>query len=227
MKRHGSSPPRPTPTAAPRGPAAPLVAAVLAAGTLLAAAPSARAQDDRGYASMAVQNRLYGGSNEITVYGGILPLDAFEKGVSLGASYTLHFDELIAWEVIHYVHSFRFSTELNDQLQDLELAATPFQVVTDYAVTNLVLKPIYWKGAALNDGLVHGEFLFLLGGGLAWFTRDSGLFTVDLGFATRIWATEWLSVRLDARYLMFFRDQVFDFDIQDEVNIALGVSAQF
>lgn len=225
MQRHGSSPFALPPLPRPGSCVGPLLLLGLAVGAL--AAPSAAgAQDTRGYASMAVQNRIHGGPNEITIYGGILPLDAFEKGVSLGASYTLHFDELIAWEVIHFVHSFQFSTELNDQLQDLELSATPFEVVNDYALTNLVIKPIYWKGAALNEGLVYGEFLFLLGGGYSWFTR-SNRFVLDLGFATRIWATEWLSFRLDARYLMFFRDQVFDFDIQDEVNIALGVSAQF
>jgi outer membrane beta-barrel protein len=186
----------------------------------------ADAQDARGYSSTAVQNRIHGGDYEITLYGGILPLDAFEKGATLGGAFAIHFSELIGWEVANYIHSFTFDTDLRDQLRAFELSPTPFEVAQDIILTNLLIKPVYWKGAFLNQDLIYGEFMFVVGGGYAFFTQ-SNRFTIDVGLINRLYLTEWLSLKLDTRYLAFFRNSVFDFDIQDEVWISLGVSVHF
>jgi len=223
--------PRPSPVARDGAtrPARALLVAGLLAGSVLAGTSVAEAQvDTRGYSSTAVQNRIHGGDYELSVYGGILPLDAFEKGATLGAAFTVHFSELIAWEVVNYQHSFSFDTDLRDELQALTdpLAPTPFEVVQDFILTNLLIKPVYWKGAFLNRDLIFGEFMFVLGGGYGFFTR-SNRFVLDVGLINRLYLTEWLSVKLDTRYMMFFRDNVFNFDIQDEVWVALGVSVHF
>ena len=82
-----------------------VVTAMSASGVVLASlivVPSAAAQDEevedsQSYASLAVQNRRYGSVHEITAFFGVLPLDAFTKGITLSGAYTIHFSELVAW----------------------------------------------------------------------------------------------------------------------------------
>lgn len=192
------------------------------------AAPGARAatddDDKAGYSSLAVQNRTYRLDHEITAAIGVLPLDAFTKGFTVGGAYTLHFDEVYAWEVVNFVYSFPIDTDLKDDLIAFDLRPTPFEVVNYYVTTNFVFKPLYFKGAVLNDSMAFGEVMFLIGGGYGWFTRSNRP-ALDYGIAFRIFASETFSFRLDARHTMFMTiDDQTGFDVHSELWIGLGVS---
>lgn len=195
-------------------------------------APEALAQDgseEAAYASRAVQNRHYQGTNELSLLVGILPLDAFTKGFTLGGSYTLHISDSWAWEVAQFLHSFPFDTDLRAKLEAIEpdgLEPTPFEIVENLLTTNIVFKPVYWKGALLNDTIIHGEIMFVLGGGLGWFTRSRRV-AVDYGMILRVYLARWLSVRLDVRHHIFFSDSITNLDVQHELLTQLGLSAQF
>ena len=169
--------------------------------------------------SLAVQNRKYSDTHEFTLAAGSLPIDAFEKGLTLSGAYTLHFTDTVAWEVVHYFYAFGVETDLKDELRAFELQSTPFERVEQFATTNFVFKPLYWKGAWLNDSLTYGEFFFLVGGGYGWLTNTQRP-VVDMGIGTRLYASEWVSFRLDVRGLAFVTED----DSHNELWLGLGIS---
>lgn len=202
------------------------LALLLPVATVLPVA-TAQAQDtdSERYAARAVQERRYYNQHQITVYGGTLPLDAFEKGITLGGSYTLHFDELIAWEVAHFAYSFPVATDLRAQLENFDIMETPFEVVEWFLTSNLVLTPIYWKASLANDSLLHGEFFFTLGAGLANLTRVQQL-VAEAGLGSRFYLSETFSAVIDFRYQAYFSDQTFqNGNLRSEIWIGLGLTA--
>lgn len=196
-----------------------LLAAVLSCSLTKPAPLAAQDEEEVGasYAVMAVQNRQHGGTHELMIQGGLLPLDAFTKGATVNGSYTLHFSNLVAWELIHFVQAFHYDTDLRGKLATFEIQEAPFEIVERIATSSIVWKPIYWKGAFLNDTILHGEFFGLVGGGLGWFTRSERP-GVNAGVGTRVFFNEWLSLRVDIRYHWFFEDSVLDFKLHDELS---------
>ena len=191
--------------------------AVMLCMTASSLAPSAHADDT--LPARAVQSRLNTERHELTLSTGLLPMDAFEKGLTVGGSYTWHFSDLLAWEAVNYQHSFPLETALRDELRLFDLEPTPFERVERFVTSNLVFKPVYFKGAWLNDGLAFGEFFALAGGGYGWLTRSSRA-VVDVGVGVRFYTGDHLSVRFDLRELLFVtRD-----DIHDELWLGLGIS---
>jgi len=199
-------------------------ALVLAVG-----APRVAQADDRGdkYAAMVVQNRQYRARHELTGYFGTLPLDAFTKGITLSGSYTMHFSDLWAWEVIHGFESFHVNTSLRDKLEPFGAQETPFEILNRYVTSNIVFKPVYWKGAWLNDKMLHGEIFLVAGGGYGWWSR-SQLAAVDYGIGLRFFLHKHIWVRLDIRHDVFFNDSIFDnLDLRHEIWAGLGASLAF
>ncbi len=184
--------------------------------------------DDPGsYASLAVQNRLYSMRHELTLAVGLLPMDAFTKGLTVSGGYTLHFDTSFAWEIAQFFYSFPVDTGLKGDLDAFDLRPTPFEVLEMYLTSNFVWTPVYWKGAFLNDSLVHGEILLTAGGGYGWFTRSSRP-TVNYGVGFRLFLTRALSARLDVRHMMFFTyDASNGLGLHNELWLGLGASLGF
>lgn len=195
---------------------------LLAAGLLAAlpSRPAAAAEPGAGgLTTVAVQNRRHLERHEFGVAVGVLPLDAFTKGLTVSGSYTLHFDELFAWEMIQGTYAFPINTHLWDDLKALDVAPTAFERVEWYASSSFMFKPIYWKGAALNENLVYGE-IFLTGGlGFGRLTRSNRPL-LEAGLGMRLYASERISFRLDLRDVAFFTLS----DVQNELWIGLGIS---
>lgn len=192
--------------------------ATLGLGALLLPG-AAFADDEEGLPALAVQNRRHVTTHEFGVAVGVLPIDAFTKGITVSGQYSLHFNELYAWEVAHFFYSFPVDTDLRDDLDAFDLQPTPFERVKYFATSNFVFKPVYWKGSWLNDGLGYGEFFLLAGGGYGWMTRTERP-VVDIGTGVRVYASEWVSVRFDVRALSFITTD----DQQNELWIGLGAS---
>ncbi len=189
---------------------------------LLLALPASA--DDR-YSGVAVQNRQNLIDHEFGLAVGILPMDAFTKGLTVSGSYTLHFSEAWAWEIAQFFWSFHLETDLRDELRAAgNLKPTPFEVLNFFVTTNAVFKPVYWKGSALNRSLVYGEMLVLLGAGYAQWTRSDRP-VVDAGVALRFFAGEWFSFRLDTRYLLFVSTD--GGSVDHDVWIGLGTAVGF
>ncbi len=207
---------------------------VIWAWLLGAAAPGWAAEGDSeeaseatSYSSVVVQNRRHDPTHEFTASVGVLPMDAFAKGITASGSYTLHFTPHVGWEALHFFHSFQVKTQLSDKLQSFDVEPTPFEVLNTYVTSNFVFKPLYWKGSWLNTGVTRGELLLTAGGAYGWFTRSNRPgFSVGTGF--RLFTSKLLSFRLDTRYLAFaggFGDA--GLDIEDELWIGLGTSISF
>lgn len=202
------------------------VISMLCGFTLWAVAHETRCDDseDKDLATLAVQNRTYSMRHEFVGWFGVLPMDAFTKGMTFSGGYTLHFNDVLAWEVGQFTYSYHVDTNLNDDLENLEqpAAPTPFEVVKYYATSSIVFKPIYVKMAVLNSRVVWGEFFVLAGGGYGKLTITQRP-VIDYGGGARLYIGEYFSVRLDVRNNMFLNKE----DVLNELWVALGASLSF
>lgn len=195
----------------------------LAFALLLVFAGRPASANDRGYDAVVVQQRDNFGHHELGLSIGFLPMDAFTKGFTVGASYTLRFNEVLGWEIAQFMHSFPVETDLRDELRAFDLEPQTFEVMETAVFSNLVWTPIYWKGAVMNESLVRGEIMFLVGGGVGWFTRSTrGGF--DAGMALRLYLSRLTSLRLDVRYQGFIEDGRDGLDLHNELWIGLGLA---
>jgi outer membrane beta-barrel protein len=192
--------------------------------TLLAAAP-ARADDDEQVATYAVQNRRYRLGHELNFSLGVLPLNAFTKGLTVGGSYTYNFTDDVAWEVAQFIYSFGVDTDLKKQLeQNFTVQPTQIESLNYAASTNLILKPFYGKFAFFNRRVLHAEIFAALGGAFGKYVNPSvfrGGF--DAGLGIRLHAARHVSVRLDVRDYVFFKGA----SPQNELFIALSLALAF
>ena len=124
------------------------------------------ASADDGLPSLAVQNRKHAETHEFTAFVGMLPLDAFTKGLTFSGSYTLHFTDLIGW-VSQFFYSMPLDTELESELLAFNLKPAPFERVEQFVTSNVVFKPLYWKGL-VEQRTQLWRILLLAGGGYGW-----------------------------------------------------------
>lgn len=229
MRRASLNPP-------PRRSAGRLLLPALAA--LLLGSPSALAQyDDEevGGSAVVIQNRKFNMGHEFTLSAGILPLDAFYKGISGTARYTLHFDDFQAWEIAGGTYSFNLPTGLREQLREnfgVQPDAKGLEELIGFAETNYVLKPIYGKLSLFNRALVYNE-IFLVAG-LATALYNSGQYVFlpgpSFGGGIRFFVADWFSIRLDMRhYVLFNSVPVLDpnASIENVLSLSAGVSFNF
>ncbi|MDP2340196.1 MAG: outer membrane beta-barrel domain-containing protein [Deltaproteobacteria bacterium] len=181
---------------------------VVVALALSVAAPGARAQyddEEGGGTAIVIQNRKFKMAHEFTLEGGVVPLDAFFKGITLTGRYTLHFDDFNAWEIGAASYSFNLDTGLKDQLiNNFGVQAEALPTLLIIADSNYVMKPFYGKLALFNRTLLYAE-LFLVGGATVTYWSD-GSFRPgpDFGAGFRFFVTEWMSIRTDIRHTIVF-----------------------
>jgi len=194
---------------------------VLALGILPLGAMAAE-DEEQGLSTLAVQNRVHSMIHEIHVGIGTLPIDAFTKGLTFTGAYTLHFNDLLAWEIGQFTYSYHIDTQLKSELEEYEVQPTPFEVVDFFATSNLIVKPLYGKLAVLNRALIYGEIFFSVGAGWGWLTETNRPI-VDFGAGLRLYAGKYVSFRADVRDYMFLLKD----DVQNELwlgaSICLGL----
>lgn len=166
-----------------------------------------------------VQNRRPVDRYEWTIAAGLLPLDAFKKGITAGGALTIHYSPLWAWEALSLAYSFEYQTALEDELRAFKLQATPFERVRTFAVSNVMFKPLYWKGAWLNESMAYGELFFVAGGGYGLLSQTSRP-AVDGGLGVKLLHENGLASRLDIRFISFFNQE----DFHNELWVTLGLS---
>jgi outer membrane beta-barrel protein len=202
-----------------------LLAAAMALAPMTAAgAPKKQVEDEQGPKTLAVQNRMHTARHEFGVWVGLLPMDAFTKGLTFTGAYTLHFNDLLAWEIAQFTYSIGIDTRLADELANLPqpLGATPFEVVRYYATSSFMIKPVYGKLAVFNRGLIYQEMFFVVGGGYGRLSITHRP-VIDFGVGFRTYAGQHLSFRLDVRDYMYLTKD----DVENEIWIALGIALSF
>ena len=145
----------------------------------------------------AVQDRAYRLQHELDLSVGVLPLDAFYKGLYAQVSYTAHFTDHFAWQVGRAAYSYAAKTGLREQLErDFAVLPTAFEEVQFFFGTDLIWKPFYGKFSVLNKSVVHAEVFLLLGATLFKFTNAFRP-GVNVGGGLRIFLSRYVSARLD------------------------------
>lgn len=166
----------------------------------------------------AVQDREFRMSHELTLSVGVLPLDAFYKGVIAQVGYTYHFTDSFAWQIGRGMYSYNLDTGLRDQLErDFGVLPTAFQEVQYMVGSDLIWTPVYGKGSWLNHTVTHFEVFGVLGGSLLNLTnglsKASTTFrpAVNVGLGMRIFGSKHVSYRLDLTdNIVIATDKVFN-----------------
>lgn len=164
---------------------------------LVAARSSAQELADKPDAVSAVQERAYRMQHEFDLSVGLLPLDPFSKGLFAQGSYTAHFSDVFAWQIVRGAYSYTAKTSLREQLErDFGVLPPAFEEVQFFFGTDILLKPLYGKLSVMNKFVLHGELFVILGATLFKFTTSLRP-GVNLGIGGRIFLNRTLSLRLD------------------------------
>lgn len=195
-----------------------LCAALIVSGSALA---QVEALENPGTV-VAVQDRQYRMNHELTLGLGVLPLDAFYKGVIAQVAYTYHFTDHFAWQVGRGAYSYNLDTGLKDQLQrQFAVQPTAFDEVNWMVGSDLIWTPFYGKLAYLNRAVQHFE-VFLVAGASVFRvtlgTASTGLPNAttafrpaaNLGIGVRLFASKFVSWRIDITDEVVFSDRIFN-----------------
>jgi outer membrane beta-barrel protein len=173
-----------------------LIAALLA--TPLAAEAADQDELESGRV-IAVQGRPYRLVHEFAVGVGVLPMDALYKGISLGGSYTLHFSDLWAWEIVDFHYSQNIGTDVDATLSRRWSTKTTGEPQLDYmGASHFIFSPLFGKFTLFNRTIINAAAYLALGGGVAHFT-DGFRPELSLGPGVRIFFSQRVSTRLDIR----------------------------
>jgi outer membrane beta-barrel protein len=189
--------------------------------------PNAYAQDEvdeEQVASYAVQSRLFRLGGELTVAAGFLPVNAFNKGLTVGGSFTYHISNSWAWEVIHGAYVYKqMGTGLRTELTE-NFSANPTQIsALDFMLSsNLLLTPFYGKLAVFNRSVIHLDVSLPFGAGMArYIDPQTYWFGPDIGIIFRVFVSPHVSFCLDVRDYVFLNNY---WDTRNEVHVALGAA---
>lgn len=145
----------------------------------------------------AVQERAYRMHHELNLAVGILPLDAFYKGLYAQVGYAYHFSDTFAWQIGRGAYSYAARTGLREQLErDFAVLPTSFDEVQYFVGSDLMWKPFYGKATFLNKVVIHTELYLLLGGTLFRFTNAFRP-GINIGGGARVYLSRYASLRLD------------------------------
>jgi outer membrane beta-barrel protein len=205
-----------------RGTAQRAASTLLALVVLTTAAPAAEAFESRqGLQRLSVQPRHPHHWHELNLSIGVLPLDAFVKGLTVGGNYTLHFNHLWGWEIVRaYGVVADLESGLNSELSDMQISPTPFETVEWSATSSVVFKPLYGKFAIANRTLIFSELFLVAGVGYGWRTNSQNV-VLNGGLGARIFLGTYVSLRFDVRWEGFFSGLT---ELHNEISLALGVS---
>lgn len=175
----------------------------------------------------SVQDRPYRLGHEFSLGLSVLPTDAFYIGSVISGSYTYHFSDFWAWEMISGNFSLNSDTGLEAELLE-EFGVEPVRGGGDriqlYATSGLVVKPLFGKIALFNSTTLYAESSFVVGGGPIRLTlNDEGTFYFAglIGGSIRFWTSDAFSIRLDVRDYLIFAE------LLPRHALSLGVAASF
>ncbi|HUJ28961.1 MAG TPA: outer membrane beta-barrel domain-containing protein [Myxococcales bacterium] len=190
--------------------------------SLVCAALPVRAQEAGRL--LAIQQKKYQLNHELEIGGMFEPQDAFSKGVGAEGAYVWHFGEAWGWEVLRGGYVAQLDTGLKQQLvNEFGVIPTQFESLQWYVSSSLMWSPLYGKFALRNASLVHAEAFVDLGAALGHFTSsfEEG---PQVGVGARVFLSQSVSLRLDARDTAFFHRKTEGGILTQVVMLSLGLS---
>jgi len=182
--------------------------------------------DEEQVATYAVQSRLFRLGGELNVAAGILPINAFNKGLTVGGAFTYHFGNILAWEVINGAYVYKqLDTGLKTELLDnFGVNPTKIAAIDLMLSSSLVLKPFYGKLALFNRRVIHAEFSVPFGITMGRYTQpQSYLFGPNVGLIFRLFLSTHTSLRIDVRENVLFHG----WNTRNELWVGLGFAFAF
>jgi len=209
------------------------IAAILL-GAVFSPAAAAQYDDEEvgGYA-VVIQNRKFNMGHEFTLQAGVLPLDAFYKGVTGTFRYTLHFNDFHAWEIAGGTYSFNIETDLRRQLREnfaVQPDAKGLEQIWGYVESAYIIKPIYGKLSLFNRALIYNEIYFAFGGAVGVWDDLSFRPGPGGGAGIRFFVWDWMSIRLDMRHYVLLNGMPIidpNFRFENMMYLGAGVSFNF
>lgn len=190
------------------------------------ASPNAYAQDEldeEQVATYAVQSRLFRLGGELTVAAGFLPINAFNKGLTVGGGFTYHISNSWAWEIIRGAYVYKqLDTGLKQELlENFNVQPTDISALDFILSSNLVLKPFYGKLSVFNRRVIHIDVSVPFGIALARYTNPQAYLPgPDAGLIFRVFVSPHISFCLDVREHVFFNH----LNTRQEVHVSLGAA---
>ena len=205
---------------------------VLLALTLVGASPAVADDefDEEQVATYAVQSRLFRLGGELNVAAGVLPINAFNKGLTIGGSFTYHFSNAWAWEVINgtYVYKQMDTGLKTELLENFDVQPTKIAAIDLMLSSSLLLKPFYGKLAVFNRRVIHAEVSIPIGMTLGRYTNpQSYLYGPNLGVIFRVFISPHASLRIDVRDNALFSHWSYDprhLSYRNELLVSLGLA---
>jgi outer membrane beta-barrel protein len=149
---------------------------------------------------VAVEPRLYNPRYDITAQFSILPIDAFYKGYALGVSYTQSLRSDWSWEIANLSFNSKSDTGLVQKLQSFNVAPKGFlDPISWYLTSSAIYTPIYSKNLLFNESIMHGNFSFLISGGLVSFSSKDTSPMLGGGAIYRVFHSNKYSSKFDLR----------------------------
>jgi outer membrane beta-barrel protein len=179
--------------------------------------------DEEQVAAYAVQSRQFRLGGELRVEAGFLPINAFNKGLTLGGSFTYHMSNSWAWEIIRgsWVYK-QLDTGLKKELlENFDVQPTDISALDFILSSDLVLKPFYGKLAVFNRRVIHMELSVPFGVAMGRYRNPQAyLFGPNLGVIFRFFISQHTSFCLDVRDNVFFNH----WNTRNEVQLSVGAA---
>lgn len=144
------------------------------------------------------------------ILGGI-PFGTVRRTLVGGASYTLHANDWLGFELFNFCFTKTFFSSFTDDInQNLGTGSNPsqaqirpdYQKLLYFLTSGVTITPFYGKVSTFSRWIAYVEPYFGLGAGLAK-TESSSYFTFYPAIGLRIFFKEWLSMRLEMRDYLY------------------------
>ncbi len=175
--------------------------------------PAYAEQSGQDYGKVyAIQEKPFIMNHEISLSMAFLPLDAFYKYMVVSGHYTAHFDDFWAWEVVHLSWAtLALDTGLKKELNDRwGITAMDTPRLEYFLDSNLMIKPLTGKMVLFDDWLINMESFVLVGLGAQRFESGAWYPAMDAGIGMRVFMSNTLSIRVEAREYVYMADSKVD-----------------
>lgn len=142
-------------------------------------------------------------------FGGI-PFGTVRRTLFAGASYTLHFNDWIAWEPISFLYSKNFFSSFTDDVNNNKVSGREndpnikpdIQKLLYLVTTGVQITPFYGKLSSFSRWIAYIEPYFGAGLGLAR-TETAEYLTYYPAVGLRVFFREWFSMKAEFRDYLY------------------------
>lgn len=187
---------------------------------------------DTGESVSAIQDRIFQRDHEIGLKVSYLTNNDFYHVYPIGLSYTYHFNDYLAWEVVRGEIMVNQEKDLKKDLEkDFGVTPSTFSEPKYMLHSHLLIKPLYGKSSVWNRSVVNHDTYFFVGGGVVNYERQHSWGEAEtetapsfsFGFGTRYFLSENFNLNFEIRDLVNFKDE----KTENYLTFTLGLSFQF